>query len=903
MRIYIYRNQQELGPYTEERLSEALRQNKFSVRDYARTDGMSEYRPLGEIVSAGGAFNRGTASSKVGAETKIQAVVPRGCLVGCATPVARANRAVGISRVPTAPRAEVAKKSRLPIVTGTMVIALAVAGIYVCYSPNAAYVRSYLASALVLFGKTPRYHPAPPPAPVPQIAVAPTAVDEPVDIPTAPEAPEPKVAPPAQEATTPFDPAKLAQNPAAWPKTVRLLRTAQFPAILNGRPVGAVEVPAGGAVKLVKIEGEHLTLAYLDGQTVLSWKLTNLEEAAAETAKLAVATMLAPSKPAVAAATPAAVGSWMWKHSGPNFESSDVDTSSAPEWFAVDRALQNSKYQLTPEVETAYLRFAKGMALRKITNSRFLLPADFLAWIDSNPIVAATVYGARKDAAGVLCMLRSLELDLGRDVVRRDYTQLALAMAVVESRNGATADLNSRPLLQLTIPGDPRRPVDTHAKDRPLDVNDHIINFLEDHAPIEGDNFGGRKGPLEFVKGPQGVPIIDEKKSSAGDRKTIKRPVLAVDVMESKALQEEFNAYMANHGQSVRIDCGDQLMSPNMHANIADPYSDGVKKATELFRVAYEAKGRLPKDRDAVSTPAERFAFLIRNDSHFPGGKDARKWARFPLKTAPWPTMTLLAEANDPLREREEIWQRFAATGSAVTYGEYVGGPANYWSMSRRLSPYPFSYGSFQMMMKDGGVCGVMAAMSVRTHTALGTPACTAGQPGHCALIVYAFDPESHSYNCHGEQYVTGGDGETTPHPNWAFGNADERRGMVWFQSVAWGVNAGFQSYLNSNVGLQIYHHLPKAAQKAHGLDLLQSGLAENRYNIALVEAAVENGDSKAGLNNLGAFLRKSLLDHGNTPGRPSKGLYCTAVEQLLEKHGATMQSDGNEVATVLSAR
>lgn len=693
--------------------------------------------------------------------------------------------------------------------------------------------------------------------------------------------------------------------------------------MIGGRQAGSVKVVKGASVELVNIIGENLTLDYKGGRIVLSWKLTNLEEAAKERANLVTqcgptgcidgkpesgVQPLTPklSQSALASrATPPPDSTWMWKHSGPNYSAlKNRELESMIEWHLLEGVLRKAKYQVTPEVRIAYLRFAKARTLREISNSRSRIPADFIEWIDSDPIVATTVYGARLDSAGVLCMLRSLELDLGKDVVRREYTQLALAMAVVESSNGATADLSPRPLLQLTIPEDPRRLVNTHAKDRTLDVNDHIINFLEDHAPIEGDTFGGRKGPLEFVKGPQGVAIIDEEKSSAGDRKKTMRPLLAADVMQSKPLQDEFNAYMAKHGQSVRIDCGDQLISPNSGNNIPDPYADGVRKATEIFKAAYEAKGRLPKNRDASATPAERLAFLIRNDSHFPRRKDShRNWGRFPVKIAPWPTMTLLVEANHPLREREEIWQRFVDSGNAVTYGEYIGGTANYWSMSRRLSPYPFAYGSFQMMLKDGGVCGVMANMSVQTHTALGTPACTAGQPGHCALIVYSFDRETRSYNCHGEQYVGAGDDQTVPHPNWAFGSADGRREMVWFQSVAWGVNAGFQSYLNSNIALQIYCNLPKATQKTSGLTLLQTGLGLNRYNIALVEAALASGASKDELNKLGTFLKEKLAENRHTTKCPATGLYNVTLEKLFAEQGASMDAgDKVEVAAARSA-
>jgi hypothetical protein len=247
--------------------------------------------------------------------------------------------------------------------------------------------------------------------------------------------------------------------------------------------------------------------------------------------------------------------------------------------------------------------------------------------------------------------------------------------------------------------------------------------------------------------------------------------------------------------------------------------------------------------------------------------------------------MTLLAAAAEPLRERDEIFRRFSDTGEAIRYGEYIGSIAQQYDFqsARRLSPYPFTYGSYQMMMKDGGVCGTMANMGVRVDIALGTPACTAGQPEHCALIQFAFDKKTRLYRCEGGQYATGGDDDTHPHVRWPFGDTDEPRDMVWYQSVAWGVNAGFQSYLDSMVALDIYKLLSDPDQKAHGLTLLESGLARNRYNFALVEAAIANAKTDETRDQFRQSFKR-LFNGMDSPGRPIKGLYNVTVDKLLDK-------------------
>jgi hypothetical protein len=184
----------------------------------------------------------------------------------------------------------------------------------------------------------------------------------------------------------------------------------------------------------------------------------------------------------------------------------------------------------------------------------------------------------------------------------------------------------------------------------------------------------------------------------------VKRRLVAADVIERKELQEEFNAYLAKHGQDVHIDCGDGVIAPHHKEMITGAYAGGIKQAYDLFRAAYEAKGRLPESRDPSPTAAERAAFIVRNDSHFPASKDAhQKWGRFPVKSAPWPTMTCSRQRG--AARAEEIWQRFALEAkrspTANTLGELLSRQTFAAPASRSI---PIHYSTFQMMMKDGGV-------------------------------------------------------------------------------------------------------------------------------------------------------------------------------------------------------
>jgi hypothetical protein len=559
---------------------------------------------------------------------------------------------------------------------------------------------------------------------------------------------------------------------------------------------------------------------------------------------------------------------------------------------AVRDAWKQAQYRFTPQVEAAFLATAKVSALQKLAAAGKTLPAEFLAWIDSDPIAKTTVYGARRDPAGILLNLRALEIDLGQQVVRKKYTQLALAMAVVHAKDGDKADLSPRSLLVLHISGDPRKQVDTHDKNRPLDVNDHIINFLNDHPPIVEDVVVGYKETppeLKYDKTGKAIPAKKAKPKKEPVTEKRPRPLRAADVIASAELEKEFNDYMKAHGQTAQIHCGGLARLNWKSTTLQGVDTKGAKQAYELLLAAYRAKGYMPPERDPAPTLAERCAFLIRNNEYaLPPEKNAEKqagkkitWPKFPL-TAPWPVMTMLAADTQPLREREDIWQRYRDKGEFHGYGEYVGSiaQAQLYLQARRLAPYAFDYGSVQMMLKDGGVCGTMANIAVRSHLSLGTPASTAGQPGHCALVLFAFNDKDQTYRCQGGQYATAGDAGTHVHVPWFFGDVDGRKPMVYHQTVAWSVNCGFPAYLDSMAAHAFYKQLSDADRKAHGGQLLQSAAELCPYNFLIPDDAL---DAAARPGELIAFWKmlKPLLASGKA-GCPADGLYNTTIKDKL---------------------
>jgi hypothetical protein len=240
----------------------------------------------------------------------------------------------------------------------------------------------------------------------------------------------------------------------------------------------------------------------------------------------------------------------------------------------------------------------------------------------------------------------------------------------------------------------------------------------------------------------------------------------------------------------------------------------------------------------------------------------------------------------------------FRDKGEFLKYGEYIGGIAQQHAMqsARRLKPHPFSYATIQMMLKDGGVCGTMAAISSRTHITLGIPASQATQPGHCAMVAYHYDSESKTYSCQGGQYATGGDEKTGPFTPWPFEDQFRRTGrrngyevsfhhrkpMVYHQSVAWAVNYGMPAYVDSVLAHAVFRLLPDQERQTNGVRLLESGLARNPYNLLLVDAASKTLATAEGRTRFWESYLAVLSSAADKPGCPTDGLYRTTVENRI---------------------
>lgn len=488
----------------------------------------------------------------------------------------------------------------------------------------------------------------------------------------------------------------------------------------------------------------------------------------------------------------------------------------------------------------------RSATIRECDERNIRLPAEFLAWVDGDRDARRAIYGSWSDPLRSLLALRALEIDLGPSTVRDRSKQLALAFAVQAGqprrreastwndgdREGAVVvmpDVSARKTLVLRVPTwTPTESVQPPSNTR--SVHEEVIAFLDSLPEVEVEMLVDQYPPLEYddkgIAKPRGGPTQEKK--------LVRRRPVGADVIASAKLQQAFNEWMTAHGHpDVQIDCGDRVVYWLSTAAVQDESRRaGIRAAYDLFHDAYRATGRMPARRDPPPTPSESMAWFIRNNAHEFGAQAAsRGWPRFPLD-APWPLLLTLADDDQPLREREEIWLKFRDDGSARTYGEYIGDIAQQFDMqsARRVSPFPFSYGSIQMMWKDGGVCGTMGNIGARTHRILGEPASTAGQPGHCALVVLQRDGTSGRYSWVGEQYATGGDDVTTVHSRWDMDGKGLMRKVAFHQSTAWGVSADRDGWLDAMV-------LASAMRAQSGRD----ANAANEATSALLKAALDS--------------------------------------------------------------
>ena len=94
------------------------------------------------------------------------------------------------------------------------------------------------------------------------------------------DAPPTTDAAPASAPAPAFTFATLAADPTAWPRTVRLKKAVEIPAVVGGKEVGKVTVKAGTEVSLARIKDGKVGIEYQGGGAWLTPEETDVMERA-----------------------------------------------------------------------------------------------------------------------------------------------------------------------------------------------------------------------------------------------------------------------------------------------------------------------------------------------------------------------------------------------------------------------------------------------------------------------------------------------------------------------------------------------------------------------------------------------------------------------------------------------
>lgn len=486
-----------------------------------------------------------------------------------------------------------------------------------------------------------------------------------------------------------------------------------------------------------------------------------------------------------------------------------ADAPAAGEKAALLDALAKSKYKFTPTVRAAYLKYAKAKTLAALAAAGKEPPKEFLAWVDKDPIVEATVYGARPDGSRVLMALCALWLDVGpKDAAK--YKQLLLAAAVAAEADGAHADLSPRQPVPLDLPEEPAAPLAARA---PAMTPSQAVRFLIRNDTCKFD-------------GSEEKAFLDKKLQARKD-------------LVAKERQEEIE-----------------------------------RRKEELKRKGKPGAAKAPPAKPPALAPKAPI---------FTG---KRKWPLFDLAGTPWPLLTPLIMNRLPLGEAQAIWKEFVQTGT-VEFSEAV-----------TTDPALYGPGSWQATRRDEG-----ASPTARTQMLLGRDL-VMGIPSMMGKHYEYAQPCHFSYGENRGEFALIPHSQMGPYmpqeaEGWPFGPSPARglRLEFWQASMAYAMNRGIREYLDSCMVLDAFLLLPASLRKAHGADLLGSGLATNPYNADLATAfGATIASAEDVVDACNAFDNALLAAQGS--GRPRASAYSHALRgQWIARLSSLPVPDKKETA------
>ena len=230
---------------------------------------------------------------------------------------------------------------------------------------------------------------APPPivvaAATPVPATPPPATPEPVVVKTTPTpTPVAVVATPKPVPTLPpLDLAAVVRTPALWPPQIKLIQATTFPVAINGRVVGEAKIPAGTALRLLRVTNQYVEVEYQNARQVVPAVTTDLmqralaafrnngsvlpQPPAVATGPATVPVLAAPFTPAPAGSNAAdavkvdvSADRKRVETSGPVFAR---DASTITEKYVYEVKVQNRTFGDVPALDVHYLIFVERQKL------------------------------------------------------------------------------------------------------------------------------------------------------------------------------------------------------------------------------------------------------------------------------------------------------------------------------------------------------------------------------------------------------------------------------------------------------------------------------------------------------------------------------------------------------------
>jgi hypothetical protein len=365
-------------------------------------------------------------------------------------------------------------------------------------------------------------------------------------------------------------------------------------------------------------------------------------------------------------------------------------------------------------------------------------------------------------------------------------------------------------------------------------------------------------------------------------------------------------AMLRSTGKSV-VDLNDADPSIYAKLGLKPPANDG-QKAKLLGEVALASGAYPPRRPQPVASFVKQLVAEYETKlPHFAAGP---QWPLFPLADAPWPLLLPLRDTV-PANEMAYVWNHFRDDPTAtphdvpmpagkriMTYGHYT---FDYEKPAVALMASAWNPESLPRIVQDGGVCGRLSALAEFSYISLGRPAMGMYQPGHRALVAYAFTPGV-GYTAERLQGITTSIKTTTgwfmplPIGPRASNEKNPRVGVEYQLGLALAMNVGVDRYVDTRIAVLIARQLPDRVAQA---TLLRSAADRDPYNVELWYALAKATDASTTLAAV-----DQLVGHAATPGGDEPELAANTdlgkVKAKPKAKGNAATKDAADIVSVL---